>query len=783
MAGVFVIDLVTPLGLTAWLGYVVPILLVSRTGLRKARLILTAVCSVLVVAADAGTCRADDFVVASWSMGLGVLWLWITTMLLVRYQDAQDALQESQRRFQLAMDAADEGLWDRHCPTSHVYRSPRFYSMLGYEPGEIAESVEGWIEFMHPDDREEAVRKVEANLQADGGMYEAEYRMKAKDGQWRWLRSRGKVVERDAQGRVVRTMGTHADITDHKKMEKEQEVLGHLAVRLAASSTVQSIVQVVREETETLWGWDAYYFAVQNKSMDGYAVVSFVDTVNGRKQEFPGESWSLSQDCPIAKRLFGTEARLLNRSADSSGLPMTPFGDETRRSASIMTVPVCSGTSVIGALSIQSYTPNRYRDTDLRTLQRIAAAVAPAMERAYAEQALREAHDELEVRVRHRTADLTQANLALQAQIVERKRVETALRESETRFRLAMEATRDGLWDWNTQTDETYLSPGYYRMLGYEPDECAMTIGTWLDHIHPEDRDEALRANHDCIDNHVAAFEVEFRMRTKGGDWRWILSRGRAVARDAQGRAVRLIGTHVDITERKRVEATLRRNRQDLVRLSHDREKLLEDERARISSHLHDEIGQSLTFLLLQLARIEKRIQGIDPALGAEVQETCDQAKRLMESVRATARSLRPISIEHDGLIPAIRTCVAEFERASGVACRLECRLHDVAISPPVATTLYRIVQEALTNVARHANASRCDIRLTALKDEIELRIHDNGQGGEASALRGHQSLGVVGMRERAAALGGKLHVRNGLKAGVVVSASFPTSQGIGSRE
>jgi PAS domain S-box-containing protein len=138
--------------------------------------------------------------------------------------------------------------------------------------------------------------------------------------------------------------------------------------------------------------------------------------------------------------------------------------------------------------------------------------------------------------------------------ITERKKAEAALRVSEERFRMAMEATRDGLWDWDIASDTVYYSPGYWSMLGYDPETRQPTAASWKEMIHPEDQEGVLAANMDCIENRCETFQVEYRMQTREGSWKWIQRRGKVVARGKDGRALRMIGTHIDITERKHTE-------------------------------------------------------------------------------------------------------------------------------------------------------------------------------------------------------------------------------------
>lgn len=149
--------------------------------------------------------------------------------------------------------------------------------------------------------------------------------------------------------------------------------------------------------------------------------------------------------------------------------------------------------------------------------------------------------------------------ICIMSDITEQKQIEKNLQLHEARLKQALEATNDGLWELNLATGESYFSPTYYSMIGYQPYEFPASYQNWLNLLHPDDRSITEQAVKAAIDNpNSSSFEIEFRLKTKGGCWKWILGRGKIIERDEEGRALRLVGTHVDLTLHKQAQEAMR---------------------------------------------------------------------------------------------------------------------------------------------------------------------------------------------------------------------------------
>jgi PAS domain S-box-containing protein len=251
---------------------------------------------------------------------------------------------------------------------------------------------------------------------------------------------------------------------------------------------------------------------------------------------------------------------------DAAGDPrFAPWRDEAlkRGYASVLGIPLLADSTVLGALTIYASEPDAFDAQEVELLEALAndlaygvLALRTRAEHTRAEEALREARDELERRVEGRTAELARANGLLRQEIAERERSEGELRKSRERFEVAVRGSGDGIWDWDLETDEVYFSPRWKGQLGYEDHELPNAYAEWEGRLHPEDREATLASLRAYLEGRAPAYEPEFRLRHKDGSYRWILARAAAL-RHPDGRPYRLAGSHTDITRRKRAEEEL----------------------------------------------------------------------------------------------------------------------------------------------------------------------------------------------------------------------------------
>jgi signal transduction histidine kinase len=234
---------------------------------------------------------------------------------------------------------------------------------------------------------------------------------------------------------------------------------------------------------------------------------------------------------------------------------------------------------------------------------------------------------------------------------------------------------------------------------------------------------------------------------------------------------------HIRLVRLKQAEEKLENSRDQLRALTAKLQSIREDERAVIARDLHDEFGQALTSLQLGLSWIAAKVPPKQKPVQEKVKSLSAQVTAMIRSVRKIADELRPGVLDELGLMKTLKSEAREFKRHTGIQCRFETNFGKVRFDRAGSVAVFRIAQAALTNVARHAEASRAILNLKKRGRNLILMVHDNGKGIPREKVSSHNSLGIIGMRERALALNGTLTLRGTTKKGTTLRARIPLSR------
>jgi PAS domain S-box-containing protein len=357
--------------------------------------------------------------------------------------------------------------------------------------------------------------------------------------------------------------------------------------------------------------------------------------------------------------------------------------------------------------------------------------------------------------------------------ITKEKTAADQLLRSEMQLKSAQRIAQIGSWELDMTTNSLNWSEEMYRIFGFSSSET-LDPNLILERVHPEDLDMLKQ-----LRKKLAPFIVEYRILRPDGEVRYIQSRGE-VMYNAEGQPEKMLGTSQDITDRRRADEQLRSSREQMRALSAHLQFIREEERTRIAREVHDELGQVLTALKMDLALLNQKLlesSAILPrrTLYDEIKSMTKKVDSTIASVRKIVTELRPEVLDHLGLKSAIEWQAQEFQSRSGIECTLSPTMDFVeVIDRDSETAIFRILQEALTNVARHSGATHVDIFLTRRNGDLIMEVKDNGRGVTNEDLSKSRSFGLLGMRERALFLGGDVEVSGSAGEGTSVKVRVP---------
>ncbi|TGK19320.1 PAS domain S-box protein [Leptospira fluminis] len=358
--------------------------------------------------------------------------------------------------------------------------------------------------------------------------------------------------------------------------------------------------------------------------------------------------------------------------------------------------------------------------------------------------------------------------------VFERCESEELLREAESHYRKFVEQIHAIFWEGELKPLRVgYLSSEAEGLLGFRSVRWTGDDLSWLSRLHPADRKKVVL----CLESlsEGDSIEIMFRILAQDGRVLWFRNIVRAVKE--KGIFPKLIGVMIDITEQKSVEEELRSSREQLRALSARLQDAREDERIKISREVHDDLGQLLTALKIDISLLRGNLSNDakeSARISRELKSMDGLVEKAIDSVRRIATELRPLVLEDLGFLEGIRWFGRDFQDRTGIFLSVEKKGNDEKFGKDISVALFRIFQETLTNVARHSGASNVRVSVEGSESDVVLTISDNGVGISETDLVSSKSLGLIGMRERAIFLGGELRIRSEQGGGTTISAKVP---------
>ncbi|MEM1407589.1 MAG: PAS domain-containing protein, partial [Bacteroidota bacterium] len=719
--------------------------------------------------------------------------------------DISDKL-ESEQRLQMAIEGAREGMWDWNIETNELKLNEYAVEMLGFGYELVKNAFDEFLKVLHPDDVDETKKVLEDHLSGKTSYYEKEYRLGTKDEGWKWIQTRGRVVQRRSDGTPLRAIGTHIDINDRKVAEfalRDQEQL---------LSSMMSNLPGMAYRLDPDQDFQVIFVSEGSQSLFEIS-----------KEEFMRQGITL-WDCTLSNYHNLVRSNYISKVSDRSG------GEHT------ITVKTVSGSV--------KWVLDRFRAVEI------------------------------------------DGKIVLDGILID----VTDKLESEKRLQLAIEGARQGTWDWNVETDDLSYNDYMAIMLGYEPDEIEPTSKFFYNLLHPDDQKSSVRKLKQYLRGESELFEEEYRIKTKSGKYKWIMTRGQVVTRNSLQRATRAIGVHIDIDDRKRAELALMENERMLsglmsnlpgmvykcennpewtivfssegilelagytadelesgevkfadlsldtnksesyrqvqeavrenrsytlvyrIKTKHGEVKwvweqgssipgtnLLEgfitditdrieaeerivgtiidtedNERKRISKELHDGLGQKLTTAALNLNALKRDIPKEHKGFN-KLTNSLNSVNAAIRESRDIAHNLMPRSIDNFGYVPSVESMLADINSVCEIDFSFYQNLNGQRFDKKLEVHLYRITQEAVNNILKYSKATTVVIQLMKYDNELILTVEDNGIGFNKEAVFSKgDNFGMRSMKTRTNSLSGDFNIDTAPDRGTIITVEIP---------
>jgi PAS domain S-box-containing protein len=746
---------------------------------------------------------------------------------------AEEALRESQALFQKLAQVSPVGIFRTDAEGNCIYVNKRWQEIAGMS---MAQAIGfGWSSAIHPEDRDHVTAEWYASAQRKTPFL-LEYRFQRPEGVTTWVIGQA-TAETDSNGHVTGYVGTITDITKHRQAEAALRKIEWLLTKSSRQTSLPNklkgsyqqpygnLVELNTTRILTEWVGEDVLIDIAGDFLDLLETSAAVYEKNGdyalgiftsgwcryldqasrnlssrhnNREALESSKWHCHESC------WSEASKVCIKTGQ-------PVDIECRGGIRIFAVPIWAGGEIVGSINFGYGDPPKHLNklqeiserygVNINKLLELAEAyesrpffiidiaknrlltsaklVGTIYQHKQAEEALKKARDELEFRVQERTSELAKVNEELRKEIAERWQTEIALKESETKYRIVAENTYDWEWWINPEGNFVYVSPSCKRITHHDPEEFIKDSDLLLRNIHPDDQSSFIRHRNE-IEQGDFPGELEFRIVRPDGSYLWITHVCQPVF-DKEGHFLGRRGNNRDITERKQIEESLRESENRLRSLSSQLLTVQENERKRVAREIHDSIGQSLTAIKFRVENVieqmgKNRVKKMEKPL----EDLIPIVQEAVEETRRIQMDLRPSILDDLGILATVRWFCREFQTTfPSVRIETQMDIQEDGVSASLKTVIFRVMQEAFNNIAKHSKADLIRLSLRKTDGKIELIIEDNGMGFNLEGLISMESskrgFGLSSMRERTELSGGAFVIESTPGKGTIIRASWPT--------
>lgn len=715
-------------------------------------------------------------------------------------------LEVSQSKLQLAFDASNLGMWQQDFKNEIIYFDE--LAKRYYDTDEYSVKLSDLQNFIHPEDKERFLIEMKQTLISNGkNKSNIIYRIINKKGKEKWLKVSIRInYEIRGETKIpVWGYGTVLDITQEKQDEQKlksrnefiETILDNLPIGLAVNFIDKGNVDYINKKFVEIYGWPVdkindinSFFELVYPNQEYRKKIKnqiVVDIKSGDPEKMVWEGIEITRSNGEKRIVFAKNIPIFNQNLMISTVQdiTEKFKAEAELEESKKRFELAMNATKDGIFDWDLVTNKIYYSPGWKKMLGYEENELPNdfsiwekltkpedVKKSWKEQQklINKEIDRFVIEFKMKNKEgkwidvLSRAEAIFNDQnnavrivgthtdISESKRISEALKESEERLKLALIGADLGTWDWDFVSSKVVFNDRWAEMLGYKLSEIEPNIESWEKLVFEQDFANVQKKLNEHLEGKTKSYEAEFRMLHKNGSLIWVLDKGKVIDRDNNGNPIRITGTHLDITNRKEAEESLKTTQRQLRSLFTNLDKIKEQDNKLLARELHDELGQVLTSLRMNLSLLKNHLQN----------NTLDKKKLLIEfeemsyiideskiNIKNLIRSLRPEYLDNLGLITALDHHIKEFKRNTDIKVNFNHNLFEIKLDQHIENIIYRTIQESLTNVAQHAEADKVNIELNLSANKLTAMITDNGKGINKDDLKKINSFGILGIKER----------------------------------